>query len=70
MKIYTSPVRVDQFVTDHIEYFKGKLLLIDANLNKKAINVSENKIILSEDANRNTALKEIENWKDKGAILE
>ena len=66
IKIYKSPVRVDQFVTDHIEYLKGKMLSINAKLNKKAINVSDNRIILLEDANRNTALKEIENWKGKG----
>lgn len=66
MKMYKSSIRVDQFVTDHIEYLKGKMLLINANLDKKAINVSDNRTILLEDENRNRALKEIESWKGKG----
>ena len=49
MNMYKSSVRVDQFVTDHIEYLKGKMLLINANLDKKANNVSDNKIILLEE---------------------
>ena len=66
MKIYKSAVRVDQFVTDHIQYIKGKLLLINAALNKKATNISDNRVMVLEDAKRNTALKEVENWKGKG----
>lgn len=70
MKMYKSPVRVDQFVTDHIEYLKGKMLLMNANLDKKAVNVSENRTILLEDANRNRELKEIQKSGEGKAIHE